>query len=71
MTDPKRPTHRAYLVNERGENADFLEIGAAWPNKDGKGFNIVLKSGLAVSGQITLREIDAKPKGEQDAPAAH
>lgn len=61
MTDPKKPTHRAYIVTERGEGkkADFLEIGAAWPNADGKGFNLVLKA-APLDGRLTLRVIEEK-----------
>ena len=37
------PSHNVYTVEDRGENEDpfWLKIGAAWPHKDGKGFNIL------------------------------
>ncbi len=35
----------------------FTRIGAAWPNADGKGFNIVLDV-LPIDGLITLRVLD-------------
>ena len=43
-----KPTHYAYHVTDRvqdgiEENGGFwTKIGAAWPHRDGKGFNIAL-----------------------------
>jgi hypothetical protein len=51
----KNPSHIAYQVRDRkGQKAVFNRIGAAWPNADGKGFNIQLDA-LPLDGQITLR----------------
>ena len=58
-----RPSHRAYLVenresddaNEQQLPASWNKIGAAWPHKDGKGLNIVL-SCVPINGRIVLRE---------------
>jgi len=58
----KKPSHIAYFVREReGEKGFFSRIGAAWPHKDGKGFNIQLAT-MPLDGRITLRvqEIDAE-----------
>lgn len=63
---PKRPTYAAYQVGE-GENARFVKIGAAWPNKDKKGFNLVLDA-FPLNGRIVLREInerEAETGGDQ------
>jgi hypothetical protein len=39
----KRPTHRVYAVTERGEaKAFWTAIGAAWPHRDGQGYNVEL-----------------------------
>jgi hypothetical protein len=35
-----KPTHRLYLVTGTGKSASWREIGAAWPNKDGKCFSL-------------------------------
>ncbi len=40
LAEPCRPTHRLYRVTGDGEAAIWIPIGAAWPNKDGKGFNL-------------------------------
>jgi hypothetical protein len=59
------PSHIAYSVIEAKEGIDkkarWLEIGAAWPNADGKGFNITLDA-VPVNGRITLRVNEPKPK---------
>jgi DNA primase len=56
-----RPSHRAYVVEDReGDQSDqpgfWTRIGSAWPHKDGKGLNIQLIPGIAVSGRLILRE---------------
>ena len=55
---PKQPTHRAYSVIRREGQDDFwLNLGLAFPHKDGKGFNIVLQA-LPLDGKIVCREVD-------------
>jgi hypothetical protein len=54
-TSSKTPTHIAYQVRDRdGQKGIFTRIGAAWPHKDGKGFNIQIES-VPLDGRITLR----------------
>ena len=50
------PTHNVFTVEDRGEGEDpfWLKIGAAWPHKDGKGFNITL-SALPPDNRLVLR----------------
>lgn len=40
MSTNKRPTHRILAVTSKrnSDNADWKEIGAAWPNRKGNGF---------------------------------
>ena len=63
-TNTNRPTHRVYAVikKEGNEKGTWLEIGAAWPHRDGKGFgvklNLVPFSGTA---EIVIRAIESKP----------
>ena len=53
-TASKQPTHIAYAVRDREQQkAIFTRIGAAWPTKDGKGFNIQLDA-LPTDGRLTL-----------------
>ncbi len=61
-TTSSRPSHRLYIVEDRGgepgseQNAFWHRVGAAWPQKDGKGLSIQLIPGVAVSGRLVLRE---------------
>jgi hypothetical protein len=62
---PRRPTHRLYRVNGEGSAAIWTPIGAAWPNKDGKGFSLNCDA-VPLTGRIVLRLIEPRP----DAGAA-
>lgn len=49
------PSYIAYQVRDRqGGKGFWTRIGAAWPQKDGKGFNIQLDA-APLDGRITLR----------------
>ena len=60
-----KPSHKVFAVEDREVNpndndgednrAFWTRVGSAWPNKDGKGFNIVL-SALPVNARLVLRE---------------
>jgi len=72
---PAAPTHRVYTVIQReGQDDYWLNLGLAFPHKDGKGFNIVLQA-LPLDGKIVCREVaddDAAepaspPRGRQEA----
>jgi hypothetical protein len=57
----ERPSHKCFVVEDReggnGKEAFWLPIGAAWPHKDGKGFNLQLSALPANGGRIVLREV--------------
>jgi hypothetical protein len=57
----KKPAFVAYSVRDRGEGkkARFVEIGVAFPHRDGKGFDI-LYDAVPLSGRITLRVPEPK-----------
>src|SRR3954467_6272533 len=60
---PPAPTHRVYTVIKRdGQDDYWLNIGLAFPHRDGKGFNVVLQA-LPLDGKIVCREIT----NEEDA----
>ncbi len=63
--DTQTPAFTAYVVTKRGEGRDdwWTPIGAAFPHKDGDGFNVVLQS-LPLDGKIVLRP----PKAHSDEP---
>ena len=61
---PSTPTHRVYTVIRReGQDDYWLNIGLAFPHKDGNGFNIVLQA-LPLDGKIVCREITEDDTGE-------
>lgn len=43
--------------------AEWLKVGAAFPNSDGKGFNVVLDL-LPIDGKLTLRVHEPKSDNE-------
>jgi hypothetical protein len=51
-----KPTHTAYVVSDAKDGSDrkaqWHEIGAVGPHKNGEGFDIVIPAGLAVTGRI-------------------
>ncbi len=52
-----KPAFNVYTVDDRGEGNDpfWLKVGAAFPHKDEKGFNLVLQA-LPTDGRLVLRE---------------
>jgi hypothetical protein len=61
-----RPTYRIYSVTKNGDSkANWQEIGAAWPHKDGKGFNLTFTARPLDGAQIVLREPKAAKGGAQ------
>ncbi len=57
----RKPTHRLYRVLGDGQEAIWTPIGAAWPNKDGKGFNITCDA-VPLTGRLVLRFISERPE---------
>jgi hypothetical protein len=54
------PSHRIYGVsNNSGKKAAWQEIGAVWPHKDGRGFNLQFAARPLEGAAIVLRT--AKP----------
>ena len=52
-----KPAFNVYVVDDRGDDQDafWLKVGAAFPHKDDKGFNLILQA-LPPSGRLVLRE---------------
>lgn len=63
-TKSKRPTHNIYVVQGEGETARWVKIGAAWPNQDGKGFNVALDAS-PLFGRIVMRTVKEPAEGGQ------
>ena len=67
-----KPTHTEYVVinPEQGSDrkAQWHEIGAIWPHKNGSGFDLVIPAGISVAGRIVCTERKEKPApGDQSA----
>jgi hypothetical protein len=61
VIETKRPTPRVYAVRKTGGDTNYwAEIGAAWANKDGKGFNLKLNLLPVGEADIVAREIQAE-----------
>ena len=68
------PSHKVFVVEDReeGEPVDendkpfWTRVGSAWMHKDGKGLNIVLASGIAVSRRVVLREYNESDAKEEE-----
>ncbi len=61
MSNKPKPTHIAYTVPEAKEGSDkksdWTKVGAVWPHKDGKGFDIVITAAnISVRDRIVCRE---------------
>jgi hypothetical protein len=63
-TEPKRPTHNIWRVTGDNKDARWVKVGAAWPNRDGKGLNLVFDA-VPVTGRIVLRRITAKAPAQK------
>jgi CHC2-type zinc finger protein len=70
-----KPSHNVFIVENREADSDadqagfWTKVGSAWPHKDGKGLNVLLKPNIAVSGRLVLREWDDEQRSRQK-PAA-
>lgn len=55
-----KPTHIAYVVIDPKEGSDrkavWHEVGAIWPHGNGTGFDLIIPSGLSVTGRIVCTE---------------
>jgi len=65
---------KAFVVEDKEEGSDeksfWTRVGSAWPHGDGKGLNIQIASGVAVSGRLVLREYTEKDAEEDEKKAA-
>jgi hypothetical protein len=58
-TASRKPTHRIYRVAGEGKEAIWTPIGAAWENRDGKGFSVTMDA-LPIGGRVVMRVITPK-----------
>ena len=70
--EEKKMVHRAFTVITReGEEPFWLEIGASFEHKDGKGLTIALQA-LPLDGRIVLRDVGSgareRPERRSEEP---
>ena len=68
-TETNSPAFMLYRVEGNGPEARWTKIGAAWANRDGKGFNILCDA-VPLQGRIVMRAYTPKPKADEAAPKA-
>jgi hypothetical protein len=62
----QQPAYRAFTVIKReGQDDYWLNLGLAFPHKDGKGFNIILQA-FPFDAKIVIREITGDDKNAED-----
>ncbi len=64
--ETNRPTHSVYVIQGEEKSEHWTKIGAAWPHKDGQGFNLSLDAYPAGNGRVVIRintEKDAETTG--------
>jgi len=59
----RKPSHRLFRVIGDGRSAIWTPIGAAWPNKDGQGFNVSCDL-VPLQGRIVMRTITERETAE-------
>lgn len=64
-----KPSFIAYVVTDAKEGSDkkaiWNRVGAVWPHKNGKGFDLVIPEGISVTGRIVCIE----PKADEQPEA--
>lgn len=61
------PTHEAFVVsqgNGTDDRAQWFKCGALWPQKNGKGFLLVIQPGISISGRLVITERKERPARE-------
>jgi hypothetical protein len=60
----KRPTHIGWQVLGEGDKARWVRLGAAWPNRDGKGLTLEFDA-YPVDRRVVLRENEQSEGGQK------
>ena len=68
--DTKRPSHIIWQVLGEGEKARWIRLGAAWPNRDGKGLTLEFDA-FPVTRRVVLRDYEPADDAQAQASADH
>lgn len=58
--EPKTPAFQSWHVVNKGENACWTKVGAAWPHRGGEGLSLIL-SVIPMVGRIVLPQPAPRP----------
>ena len=66
-TSTNRPTHRVFAVTKKpkADKGIWTPIGAAWPHRDGKGFNLPFAFMPIKEAEIVIRTAEPRDGGAQ------
>jgi hypothetical protein len=65
-TSTNRPTHRIYSVTKDADGkSNWKDIGAAWPHRDGKGFNLRFTATPIQGAEVIVRVARPRKGGAQ------
>ena len=53
------PAFILYSVSGDGKNARWTKVGAAWPNRDGKGFSLAVGA-IPLQGRMVMRTFEPR-----------
>ena len=59
-SDKQRPTHEIFVVAGDEDAKRWVRVGAAFANRDGKGFNLMLDALPARDGRLVMRVPSSK-----------
>ena len=71
MAEQGEKMYRVYAIVQRPKQDDYwLNIGAAFPHEDGKGYNIILQA-HPIGDKLVMRFYEPKDKEAQGADEVH
>lgn len=56
----KPPSHDIFVVVGDNHDAEWIKVGAAWPNRDGNGFNLALNAVPIGGGRLVMRAFNER-----------
>ncbi len=62
--EKKQPSHTIWQVLENGDKARWIRLGAAWRNRDDKGFTLEFDA-MPISNRVVIRERTYKPEASE------
>ena len=64
----KKPSHIAFIIIPGKDDLDgriWKAVGAVWPHRQGRGFDVVLNKGVSVKGRIVCHRPKKNPERKE------